>query len=88
MKGVWRGYGSKPLVSKHSGFAGWWQRTTKTRLIYMYLLRRPLLVMSIMTFYPLLYQVWMSFTDYGIKNIRFDAPPPNWFGFQNYTGHF
>ena len=74
-------------MNRPSGFPGWWQRTTKTRLIYTYLFPAAL-VMTIITFYPLLYQAWMSFTDYGITNIRMDAPPPNVVGFQNYMDIF
>ncbi len=43
------------------------------------------LVMGVITYYPMLYQVWMSFTDYGLKNLRFDAPLPNYVGLQNYV---
>ena len=74
-------------MNKPSGFQAWWQRTTKTRLIYTYLFPAAL-VMTLITFYPLLYQVWMSFTDYGITNIRMDAPAPNWVGLQNYMDIF
>lgn len=75
------------LPRQNSGFADWWTRTTKTRMIYVYL-APAFIVMGIVTFYPLFYQIWMSFTDYGIKNIRFDAPPPNWLGLQNYLDIF
>jgi arabinogalactan oligomer / maltooligosaccharide transport system permease protein len=40
--------------------------------------------MLVITFYPLIFQIWMSFTDYGLANLRFDAPPPNVVGLQNY----
>jgi arabinogalactan oligomer/maltooligosaccharide transport system permease protein len=40
--------------------------------------------MSVITYYPMLYQVWMSFTNYGLKNLRFDAPLPDFVGLQNY----
>ncbi len=50
---------------------------------YFYLIPA-FLVMSVITYYPMLYQVWMSFTDYGLKNLRFDAPLPNYVGLQNY----
>jgi arabinogalactan oligomer/maltooligosaccharide transport system permease protein len=43
-----------------------------------------LLVMAVITFYPLMFQVWMSFTDYGLKNLRATAPPPNFVGVNNY----
>jgi arabinogalactan oligomer/maltooligosaccharide transport system permease protein len=50
---------------------------------YFYLIPA-FIVMSVITYYPMIYQVWMSFTDYGLKNIRFDAPPPNFVGLTNY----
>ena len=43
-----------------------------------------LLVMAVITFYPLVFQVWLSFTDYGLRNLRVNAPPPNIVGFDNY----
>lgn len=50
---------------------------------YLYLFPA-FLVMGVITFYPMGFQVWMSFTDYGIKNLRVDAPLPNLVGFANY----
>src|SRR6266536_3599166 len=32
----------------------------------------------------MIYEIWMSFTDYGLKNLRFDAPLPNFIGLTNY----
>ena len=55
----------------------------KTLNPYFYLIPA-FLVMGVITYYPMLYQVWMSFTDYGIKNLRFDAPLPNYVGLTNY----
>lgn len=72
---------------KQSPFRDWWVRTSTSRNIYLYL-TPALLIMGIITFYPMLYQVWMSFTDYGIANIRFDAPPPNFLGLKNYLDIF
>jgi arabinogalactan oligomer/maltooligosaccharide transport system permease protein len=69
-------------LSEHP-FIRWWKRTTFTRAAYMYLIPAAI-VMGAITFYPMFYQLWMSFTDYGIKNIRRDADPPNWVGVQNY----
>lgn len=60
-----------------------WQRSQETRTAYLFLLPA-VLVMAIITFYPLVFQVWMSFTDYGLANLRFNAPPPNVVGLQNY----
>ncbi len=65
----------------------WWRRTSNARLILLYLLPA-LLVMGIITLYPLLFQVWLSFTDYGVKNLRVGSPPPNVVGFENYTNIF
>ena len=60
-----------------------WQRTENTRLAYLYLLPA-LLVMTIITFYPLVYQIYMSFTDYGLKNLRVNSAPPTFVGLENY----
>jgi arabinogalactan oligomer/maltooligosaccharide transport system permease protein len=40
--------------------------------------------MLVITFYPLVYQLWMSFTDYGLANLKSTAPPPNFVGIENY----
>ena len=41
--------------------------------------------MAIITFYPLIYQVWMSFTDFGPKNFRVNNPiAPTFVGLDNY----
>jgi arabinogalactan oligomer/maltooligosaccharide transport system permease protein len=60
------------------------QRSSTIRIILLYLLPA-FLVMGIITFYPLLYQLWMSTTDFGIKNLRLDAPLPTSVGLQNYV---
>ena len=74
-------------TQNQSGFQKWWRKNTTARSAYIYLVPA-LLVMGIITFYPLFYQVWMSFTDYNIKNLRFDAAPPNFVGIQNYVDIF
>lgn len=51
------------------------------RVAYLYLVPA-LLVMGVITLYPLVYQVWMSFTDYTVTNLR--GNPPTWVGIQNY----
>jgi arabinogalactan oligomer/maltooligosaccharide transport system permease protein len=61
----------------------WLGRSGGNRTAYMFL-APALLVMAIITFYPLVFQVWMSFTDYGLRNLRVNAPPPNMVGFENY----
>jgi arabinogalactan oligomer / maltooligosaccharide transport system permease protein len=50
---------------------------------YLYLLPG-LIVMTIMTYYPMGYGIWMSFTDYALKNLRANSAPPTIVGFQNY----
>jgi len=55
-----------------------------TRGAYLYLVPA-FLVMGVITLYPLLYQVWMSFTDYGIQNLRAGSPAPAFVGIQNYV---
>lgn len=61
-----------------------WKRTQNARTAYLFLLPA-LVVMAIITFYPLVYQVWMSFTDYGLANLRSTAPAPNYIGIDNYV---
>lgn len=50
---------------------------------YLYILPA-MLVMLVMTYYPMAFGVYMSFTDYGLKNLRVDSAPPNIVGLQNY----
>ena len=60
-----------------------WRRTQSSRTAYLFL-APALLVMAIITFYPLVFQVWLSFTDYGLRNLRVNSPPPNMVGLENY----
>ena len=62
----------------------WWRRTAGNRTAYLFL-APALLVMAIITFYPLVFQIWLSFTDYGLRNLRVNAPAPNIVGFDNYA---
>jgi len=59
------------------------KRLTKRLSPYLYLLPA-LLVMVVITFYPMGFQAYMSLTDYGIKNLRFDAPLPDFLALKNY----
>jgi arabinogalactan oligomer/maltooligosaccharide transport system permease protein len=61
-----------------------WRRTRDSRTAYLFLLPA-LLVMAVITFYPLVFQVYMSFTDYGLKNLAAKAPAPTIVGFDNYA---
>src|SRR5574337_1145188 len=66
---------------------GFWRRFLRAGMPYIYLLPA-FIVMVIITFYPLGFQVWMSFTDYGLKCLRMvnghSVNPPNLVGLQNY----
>ncbi|NWG07357.1 MAG: sugar ABC transporter permease [Chloroflexi bacterium] len=55
-------------------------------LPYLYLVPA-FAVMSVITFYPLIYQVIISFTDFQTKDLRFGLASPelNFIGFKNYT---
>jgi len=48
---------------------GLWQRIWEARLAYLYILPG-FLIMAIVTFFPLIFQVWMSLTDYGVTNLN------------------
>ncbi len=56
---------------------------SKSSTAYLYLIPA-FIVMAIITFYPLGFQVWMSFTNYGLKNLRVGAPLPDFIGLANY----
>jgi arabinogalactan oligomer/maltooligosaccharide transport system permease protein len=62
----------------------WLGRSGGNRTAYMFL-APALIVMAIITFYPLVFQVWLSFTDYGLRNLRVNSPPPNMVGLDNYA---
>lgn len=62
----------------------WRQRTATTRTAYLFLLPA-LLVMAVVTFYPLIFQIYIAFTDFQLKNLRPTAPPANIVGLQNFT---
>src|SRR5574337_746525 len=66
---------------------GFWRRFLRAGLPYIYLIPA-FIVMVIITFYPMGFQVWMSFTDYGLKSLRMVnghiLNPPTVVGLQNY----
>jgi arabinogalactan oligomer/maltooligosaccharide transport system permease protein len=79
-----------PTTASRSPFQKWWDRTINTRAAYTYLIPA-FVVMGLITFYPLFFQVWMSFTDYNIKSLNPKAPAyeaPKYVGFQNYLDIF
>lgn len=53
------------------------------RTAYVYL-APAFLVMGLITFYPLIYQTYMSFTDFSLRNLRPDAEAPPFVGLDNY----
>ncbi|NJD27459.1 MAG: sugar ABC transporter permease [Chloroflexi bacterium] len=57
---------------------------SSTRVAYLYLLPA-FLVMGIITFYPLLFQTWMSFTDYTLENLPPRGVAPEYVGLDNYV---
>ena len=56
----------------------------ETRLAFLYILPA-FLIMGIITFFPLLYQTWMSFTDYTLENLPPRGSAPNFVGIDNYV---
>ena len=40
--------------------------------------------MGLITFYPLLFQTYMSFTDFGLRNLRPGSEAPPFVGLDNY----
>jgi len=59
----------------------WFSRDARFALLY---LLPAFIVMGIITFYPLLFQTYMSFTDFGLKNLS-GKVPANLVGLDNYT---
>ncbi len=58
----------------------------RQRAPYLYLVPA-FIVMGVITVYPLVYQVWMSFTDFGIQNLREGSAPPTWVGARELHRH-
>ncbi len=76
------------MTAATAGVAGpprrsFWRRSLNARTAYTFMLPA-LLVMAVITFYPLVYQIWMSFTDYGLRNLKATSPAPNYVGINNY----
>jgi arabinogalactan oligomer/maltooligosaccharide transport system permease protein len=60
-----------------------WRRSSNTRTAYLFLLPA-LIVMALITFYPLVFQVWMSFTSFELRNLRPNSPAPPFVGLENF----
>ena len=69
-----------------------WQRISESRLAWLYILPAAL-IMAVISFFPQFFQVWMSFTNFRIQNLRFNVFDsstweqfaPQWVGLQNYV---
>lgn len=73
-----------PSVNAVPTIRSWEAQAAKWRTILLYL-APALIVMTIITFYPLVYQVWMSTTDFGVQNLRQGSEAPEQIGLRNYT---
>ncbi len=51
------------------------------RLPYLYILPAAV-VMALITFYPIIFQIWMSFTNYSLEHLRTNTP--DWVRLSNY----
>lgn len=69
------------LPKSKSAFQSLKKRYPNMWLAYLYILPA-FLVMMFITFYPLIYQVWMSLTDFQLKHLR--TMNPDFVGLQNY----
>lgn len=63
------------LPSSSSRGQSWW---AKYRLPYLYILPSAI-ILGIVTFWPIAYEIWMAFTDYERRNLRGRAPDFVWF---------
>src|SRR5512139_2865886 len=72
-------------ASAKAKFRGGYKRQRAT-LPFLYLIPA-FAVMSVITFYPLIYQVIISFTDFQTKDLRLGLASPelNYVGLKNYT---
>src|SRR4029079_1397170 len=61
----------------------WRQRSQNTRTAYLFLLPA-LLVMAIITFYPLVFQIYIAFTNFDLKNLN-GKVPATVVGFDNFV---
>jgi len=52
------------------------------RLAYLYILPA-FLIMAFITFYPIVYQVWMAFTNFELRHLRLQNP--EFVGFENFV---
>src|SRR5262245_50039546 len=60
---------------------GLWRDIVNNRVAYLYILPA-FVVLAFITIYPILFQIWMSFTNYTPRNFR--GTPPTFVGLDNY----
>ena len=53
------------------------QRIWQSRLAYLYILPA-FLLMALITFYPIIYQLWMAFTNFELRHLRLQNPDWVW----------
>ena len=70
---------ARPAVARMRGL----MPSRDSRTAYMYL-APALIIMAVITFYPLVFQTYISFTDFTSANVPRGAPPPTWVDTQNY----
>ncbi len=68
-------------IAKPVARAGFRQKYPNADLAYLYILPA-FLIMAFITFYPLLFQLWMSVTSFQLKHLR--TMDPEFVGLQNY----
>ena len=68
-----------PSIQPEGSKKVFWKKLTP----YLYLLPA-FIIMGIITYYPMIYQVWMSFTNYGVINLRVGSALPDYVGLSNY----
>jgi len=67
------------------GDIGLWEKVRRNKIAYRYILPAALL-MVIVTAFPIFYEIWMSFTNFTIVNLK--NPHPSIVGFSNYIKIF
>ena len=60
---------------------GLWEQIRRNKLAYRYILPAAI-VMAIVTAYPIIYQVWMAFTNFTVVNLK--NPHPAFVGLKNF----
>lgn len=74
-----------PTVRKQSPLAAVGEALWQGRLAYIYILPA-FIIIALITFYPISYQIWMSFTNFQLKHLRLQNP--DLVAFQNYIQIF